>query len=204
MADVHIIRSDPNLPDGMTPLQYKTGVTPDISAFLQFSFWQPVLYLDHESEWSSLKERSGRWVGIAHNNNDPFTFWIFDDQTIQLLARSVVRPFSQNHQVKWDSSLINWGKHTATHARDVKPEKSIQSNPGKVKTEDNTSPDPKPPDPKPKEPLTVLKPTFINPSMDTKTLVIPRTSIVTRLKGKLLLDNSEKPMDNTTSKNPFQ
>ena len=81
----------------MTSLQYKTGVTPDISVYLQFTFWQPILYLDHESNWPSSKERSGRWVGVAHNIGDALTFWILDDQNKQLLARSVVRPFCHNN-----------------------------------------------------------------------------------------------------------
>src|SRR5687768_6357312 len=57
VADVHNICSDNNLPDKMTPLQYKTGVTPDISVFLQFTFWQPILYLDHEIGRASCRER---------------------------------------------------------------------------------------------------------------------------------------------------
>ena len=50
IADIHNICSDQSLPDDMTPLQYQQGVTPDISAYLQFTFWQPILYLDHEAE----------------------------------------------------------------------------------------------------------------------------------------------------------
>ena len=50
IADIHNICSDPRLPDEMTPLQYLRGVTPDISVYLQFKFWQPVLFLDHEAE----------------------------------------------------------------------------------------------------------------------------------------------------------
>src|SRR6478735_3122830 len=65
VADVYNICSDSNLPGDMTPLQYKTGITPDISAYLQFTFWQPVLYLDHESVWLVSNERSGRWTGVA-------------------------------------------------------------------------------------------------------------------------------------------
>src|SRR6478672_8093893 len=93
-----------------------------------------------------------------------------------------VLPFCQNHRVKWDSSLINWDdkKHTATHAGDVKPKEIIQSDSGEVETEDNTLQDPKPSDPTPKASLTVLKPTYTNYGMDTKTLVVPRTPIVTR------------------------
>ena len=78
------------MPDSIPPLQYRTGVTQDISAYLQFTFWQPVLYLDHEQSWSSSKERSGHWLGIAHNIGDALTFWVFDDQSKHLLTRSVL------------------------------------------------------------------------------------------------------------------
>jgi hypothetical protein len=91
----------------MTPLQYQKGVTPDISSYLQFTFWQPVLYLDHEAEWPSSKERSGRWIGIAQGFGDILTFWILDDQSKLILARSVVRPFTENLRVKWDPALAD-------------------------------------------------------------------------------------------------
>ena len=91
----------------MTPLQYQKGVTPDISSYLQFTFWQPVLYLDHEAEWPSSKERSGRWIGIAQSIGDMLTFWILDDQSKLILARSVVRPFTENLRVKWDPALAD-------------------------------------------------------------------------------------------------
>ena len=74
----------------MTPIQFKSGVTPDISAYLQFTFWQPILYLDHESEWPASKERSGRWVGLAQSIGDLLTFWTLDDQSKYILARSVL------------------------------------------------------------------------------------------------------------------
>src|SRR5688572_2420094 len=109
----------------MTPIQYQKGVTPDISAFLQFTFWQPILYLDHESHWPEFKEKSARWVGMAHSIGDALIFWVLDDQSKQLLARSVVQPFSQNFRVKGDLSLVdNQEKSTAIHGGDVIPEET--------------------------------------------------------------------------------
>ena len=96
IADVYNICSDQGLPDKMTPLQYQQGVTPDISAYLQFTFWQLILYLDHKSVWPASKERSARWLGVAHGIGDALTFWILDDQSKQDLARSVVCPFQTN------------------------------------------------------------------------------------------------------------
>ena len=92
---------------GMTPSQKRTGITPDISALLQFYFWQRVLYLDHEEKWPASKERSGYWVGVADNVGDSLTYWIYDDQMKRLVARSVVRPYRQNLRVKWDPQFQN-------------------------------------------------------------------------------------------------
>ena len=121
IADIHNICSDTRLPDEITPLQYLKGVTPDISAYLQFTFWQPVLYLDHEAEWPASRERSGRWVGLAHGIGDLLTFWILDDQSKYLLARSVVRPFKDNLRVKWDPDLVGGERNTARIANDKMP-----------------------------------------------------------------------------------
>ena len=107
----------------MTPRQFRTGVTPDISPWLQFTFWQPVLYLDSEESWPSSKERSAYWLGVAENIGDFLTFWIMDAQSKQVLARSVVRPYTQNARVKWDPALQP-SQHlkTAHHGGDIKPQ----------------------------------------------------------------------------------
>ena len=95
-----------------TPYRKRKGVTPDISAYLQFTFWERVLYLDHEQSFPDPKERSGYWVGVADNIGDALTYWILDDQSGQLLARSVVRPYNKNVRVKWDPTFaqtpIKW------------------------------------------------------------------------------------------------
>ena len=65
-----------------------------------------------------------------------------------------------------------------------------------TKRSDNT-PDPKPPETKTKDGMTILKPTYTNPGMDTKSLVVPRTPMATRSKGKLMLDNNAIPLDDT-------
>ena len=97
---VHSILPNPSLPDKMTPMQYRTGVTPNISPLLQFTFWQPILFLDNEHSWPSSKERCGYWLGVANNIGDFLTYWIFDDQSKQVLARSVVQPYN-NNSVRW-------------------------------------------------------------------------------------------------------
>jgi hypothetical protein len=106
LSDVHSICYDNAL--GMSPHQKRTGLMPDISAYLQFQFWECILFLDHEETWPSSKECTGYWVGVAHDAvGDIFTYWIFDDQSKCLLGQSVICPFHSNDQVKWDSSFAN-------------------------------------------------------------------------------------------------
>ena len=98
LSEVHEICYDSQL--GMTPLQKRTGVTPDISAFLQHAFWDPVLYYDQEETWPSSKDRSRRWVGISKNVGVCLTYLVLDDQTKRVVSRSVVRPYNDNRREK--------------------------------------------------------------------------------------------------------
>src|SRR5687768_3473803 len=90
------------------------------------------------------------------------------------------------------------------------PKDVNQFDSGEVLESDENTPDPKPPDPKPKELLTVLKPSYTNSGMNTKSLVVPGTPIVTRSKGRLMLDNNVIPLDDTietfvrTRKKPYK
>ena len=188
-ADVHNICSDAKHPSGITPLQYQQGATPDISAYLQFTFWEPILYLDHEAIWPSSKERSGRWLGIAHNIGDALTFWILDDQSKYILARSVIRPFNQNLRVKWDPSLVESNKHSAKHGEDIMP-KDYQVEP----TNDQLTRDTQ------YIPLMdngIVRPEYINQGLDTSTIAVPATGPTTRSKGKLSLSNDTLPTDDS-------
>ena len=92
----------------MTPHQKRHGTCPDISAFLQFSFWEPILYLDHEKSWSSSRERAGRWLGVAHNIGDTLTYFILDDQSKKILVRSVMRPLTKNVKVHWNPEFAKY------------------------------------------------------------------------------------------------
>ena len=81
---------------GLTPLQALTGQVPDISHFLQFSFWEPVYYKVDEREPdhrfpSQSNEKRGHWVGFADNQGDHLTWKILTDDTNTIIIRSAVR-----------------------------------------------------------------------------------------------------------------
>ena len=205
VSDIHNICSDDSLPDEMTPLQYLEGSTPDISAYLQFTFWQPVLFLDHEALWPSTNERSGRWLGVAHNVGDALTFWILDDQSKQVFAQSVVRPLNHNLRVKWDPALApNPSKHTAQNGGDQMPSKSLKEKllASAMDQYDQLEPEPVE-NPKAKViknsnmAKSSLKNTYVNPGMDTSKLFVPKDQQKLLNSTKLILDNDPVLLDDT-------
>ena len=184
LAQVHKICYDPTIQT--VPHKMRHGVTPEISAYLQHCFWDPILYFDHEASWPATKERSGRWVGVAENVGDILTFWVVDDQSKQLLARSVVRPFHANRRVKWDPEFTkSTPKHTAQHGGDIMPSKEhIESMLNRVMDKhDKDEPDPIP-NPKAntdQQDTTSIKPAIkdptnqlVDPGMDVSAPFVPK------------------------------
>jgi hypothetical protein len=73
------------------PMQVLTGTTPDISAFLQFDFYEPVYYKTEKSHFPSMSmEKSGRFVGISEHVGHALTFMILTDDTQKVIHRSIV------------------------------------------------------------------------------------------------------------------
>jgi hypothetical protein len=89
------------------PATARDGITRDISKYLQFVFWERVLYLDHVDKFPESRERPGYFVGCSNNVGDDLTFLVYDDQTKQVVSVSVVRPFTSNKRVRWDGSTLD-------------------------------------------------------------------------------------------------
>ena len=57
--------------DGTIPLCTLTGITPDISIILLFTFYQAVFYATHDQHFpSESEERAGNWVGFGEHCGD--------------------------------------------------------------------------------------------------------------------------------------
>ena len=81
----------------ISPLQALTGQVPDISALLQFHFYQPVYYrLPQQSFPSESEELLGYWVGVAENCGDALTYNILTADTLKIIPRSLVRPANES------------------------------------------------------------------------------------------------------------
>ena len=76
-----------------TPYEVSTGETDDISFLLRFLFWQLVLFFDPSAKipMEGGNERLGRWCGRAKGYGDGMCYWIYTDDTQELIVRSGVR-----------------------------------------------------------------------------------------------------------------
>ena len=97
LVDIHNITSDVTL-GWTTPWSKRRGETPDISAFLQFRFYEPVYYLDTSQPFPSTKEKLGYWLGITDNVGDKLCFHILTSDTHRVIERSVVRSADARNQ----------------------------------------------------------------------------------------------------------
>ena len=81
--------------DTKTPLEKAHGQPVDVSALMQFRWFEPVLYHApdasfHASFPSESTEKLGRWVGVADHVGDALTYLILDDASQLVVPRSVV------------------------------------------------------------------------------------------------------------------
>ena len=75
-----------------TPTEVAYGITPDISAFLQYEWFEPVYYYDcNGAAFPNSREKLGRFVGVAENCGDALTYKIYKADTKEIIQRSVVR-----------------------------------------------------------------------------------------------------------------
>ena len=74
--------------NGRTPIEKLTGETPDISEYLDFGFYDWVLY----KEDAGLGEvHVGRFLGVSHNVGSLMSFWVLPPSGIPVSRTSVQR-----------------------------------------------------------------------------------------------------------------
>ena len=83
-----------------TPIEVRDGETPDISALCQFKFWELVYYQKHNTNFPSQAgtEGLGRWMGRAMNHGDKMCYYILDDETDEIIVRSMVRSAEETNR----------------------------------------------------------------------------------------------------------
>ena len=88
---------------GKVPLFALTGIAPDISILLLFTFYQPVFYTTHDQHFpSESEERAACEVGSGEDYGDFMTHKLLDPETQKIIYRSAVRPqksSTSNHRL---------------------------------------------------------------------------------------------------------
>jgi hypothetical protein len=101
ISDVHNICADESI-SYQIPKEARHGGIQDISAFLEYKFYEEILYLDSDETFPSMKEKPGWWVGVAQNVGDAMKFKILTEDTKKIIICSIIRPAKNNHfQNKW-------------------------------------------------------------------------------------------------------
>ena len=90
LVDVHNVTADETL-GWYTPWSKRRGETPDISAFLQFRFYERIYYLNPDAKFPETKEHLGYWLGIADHVGNRMCYHILTADTHRVIERSVIR-----------------------------------------------------------------------------------------------------------------
>ena len=74
--------------DGRTSLEIITGETPDISEYLDFTFYHWVVYRSN----AGLGEPNlGRWIGVSHKVGQLMSYWVLPVSAIPISCVNVQR-----------------------------------------------------------------------------------------------------------------
>eukprot|EP00957_Ditylum_brightwellii_P008391 635390-Ditylum_brightwellii.AAC.1 len=64
--------------DWRTSKEMLTGNTVDIIVF-QYTFWQPLEYIDPSQKFPAIKWKNGQFIGIAWDHGNPFTYLVWTE-----------------------------------------------------------------------------------------------------------------------------
>ena len=88
LALINNICADETL-NWMIPFTKRHGVTKDISAFLDYRFFEKIYYSEDES-FPMTTEKAGYWLYPCDHVGDLLTYAIYTDDTKTILYRSVI------------------------------------------------------------------------------------------------------------------
>ena len=82
--------------DGKTSIEHVTGETPDISNWLDFTFYEPCWYMHyHGNVMDKSKASIGRWLGVSHNVSYQLCYYVLTDKG-RVIARHSVQHITED------------------------------------------------------------------------------------------------------------
>ncbi len=73
---------------GRTPYEMMTGNTPDVSKYLEFTWYKPVWYYE-PSVFPKENKILGYWIGVAHRIGQAMCYWLLPASTIPIACTTV-------------------------------------------------------------------------------------------------------------------
>jgi len=74
--------------NGRTPYELMTGNTPDISEFLEFSWYQPVWYYE-PAVFPQQTKHLVRWLGVAHRVGQAMCYWLLPISGVPIVRTTI-------------------------------------------------------------------------------------------------------------------
>ena len=74
---------------GCTPYEVLTGNTPDISEYIEFSWYQPIWYYEPDV-FPQQNKFLARWIGVAHRVGQVMCYWLLPASGIPI-ARTMIQ-----------------------------------------------------------------------------------------------------------------
>ena len=87
--------------EGRTPTEAVMGSTPDVSTYAMFDWYQYVYYWTPTAQFPFQKKELGRWVGVAENYTDVYSYYILKANG-ELVIRKSVWSLSQDEMQQPD------------------------------------------------------------------------------------------------------
>jgi hypothetical protein len=107
LVDVHNITADETI-GWITPWSKRRRETPDISAFLQFRFYETVYYLDPDEKFKSTKEKTRYWLGVSEYVGEKLCFYILTTGTKRVIERCLYTVTNgHNRTTHWFFYVMN-------------------------------------------------------------------------------------------------
>jgi hypothetical protein len=79
---------------GRTPHEMVTGNTPDITEYVEFSWYQPIIYYE-DLLFPDTKRKIARWLGVAHRVGQALCYWLLANSG-QVIARTTVQQLTDD------------------------------------------------------------------------------------------------------------
>ncbi len=81
----------------------------DISALLEFTFWQEALYLSFDESFPNIEENVGCFLRISENTRNALTFYVLTKEEM-IIFKSVVRQYDSlndpNFWAEWNEESV--------------------------------------------------------------------------------------------------